>query len=94
VNDVADALEGAAVNIGGLSRHLDTQVDPLAGKAVAVLQRADATLAAVQGAVGKGSELRYGLDRMLSEAAAAARSLRNLADYLERHPDSLVKGKR
>ncbi len=94
VNGVADALEGAAANIGGLSRHLDTQVDPLAGKAVAVLQRADATLAAVQGVVGKGSELRYGLDRMLSEAAAAARSLRNLADYLERHPDSLVKGKR
>jgi len=33
------------------------------------------------------------LASMLEELAAAARSIRGLADYLERHPEALVHGK-
>jgi paraquat-inducible protein B len=94
VDGVADSLMTAAASIAGLSRHLDTQVEPLATNANAVLHRADSTLATVQGAVDQGSDLRYGLDRLLSEATGAARALRSLADYLERHPEALVTGKR
>lgn len=41
----------------------------------------------------EGSPLRYELEKMLSELTAAARSVRLLAEYLERNPDALVRGK-
>jgi paraquat-inducible protein B len=93
VDGVADSLVTAASSIAGLSRRLDTQVKPLATNANAVLNQADHTLATVQGALEQGSELRYGLNQLLSEATGAARALRTLADYLERHPEALIKGK-
>lgn len=35
----------------------------------------------------------YGLNNMLQEVSEAARSLRFLVEYLEKHPESLLKGK-
>ena len=37
--------------------------------------------------------LGYDLRRTLTELEGAARALRTLADYLERHPEALLKGK-
>jgi len=34
------------------------------------------------------------MNSALKELAAAARSIRVLADYLEQHPEALVKGKK
>lgn len=34
------------------------------------------------------------LDRTLKDVGAAAKSIKNLTDYLERHPDALLKGKK
>ena len=39
------------------------------------------------------SELRADLGTTLSEVSRAARGLRVLADYLERHPEALIRGK-
>jgi paraquat-inducible protein B len=94
VDGVADGLEATAGDIGRLSRDLDAQVGPLGATATAALRQADKTLATVQGAVAQGSDLRYRLNQLLVEATAAARSLRGLADFLERHPEALVQGKR
>jgi len=52
-----------------------------------VLQNTDATL------VGKDAPAQQELRYALQEIARAARSLRVLADYLERNPNSLVFGK-
>ena len=43
---------------------------------------------------GKDSRIYSDLGRLLDELTRASRSLRNLADYLERHPEALVSGKR
>jgi paraquat-inducible protein B len=94
VNDLADGLESTTGDIGQLSRHLDAQVGPLAASAEAALRRADKTLATLEGAVAEGSDLRHQLGLLLREASGAARSLRDLADYLERHPEALFRGKR
>ncbi len=40
------------------------------------------------------SDTRRRLQVLLEELAAASRSLRVLADYLERHPEALIQGKR
>jgi paraquat-inducible protein B len=51
------------------------------------------TLASAETMVGSNSQTRYDLDSMLKELAGAARSIRVLADYLERHPEALLRGK-
>jgi paraquat-inducible protein B len=52
-----------------------------------VLKSADATL------VGKDAPAQQELRDALQEITRAARSLRVLSDYLERHPESLIRGK-
>ena len=52
-----------------------------------VLKNTDATL------VGKDAPAQQDLRDTLQEIARAARSLRVLTDFLERHPDALIRGK-
>jgi paraquat-inducible protein B len=70
---------------------LNSQVTPGLRRALAsadrVLKNTDATL------VGKDAPGQQQLRDALREIAAAARSLRVLSDYLERHPDALLRGK-
>ncbi len=73
-----------------LVQDLDSQVTPAARDA---LKEAEATLATYRDLMAEGSPVRYELVVLLSEAAAAARSIRVLTDYLERHPEALLAGK-
>ena len=57
------------------------------------LGQASALIVSVDGMVGEDAQLRYDLNRMLREFSEAAASIRVLADYLERNPDSLLRGK-
>jgi len=64
------------------------------------LQAADATmlqaqsaLAATENLVGPRSQTRADLVELMKELKNAARSIRVLADYLERHPEALIHGK-
>lgn len=90
-----------------LLEKVDAQVDPLAkdadatmaslrktlDEATRTLSEATKALGVVEGAVGKQSAARVELVNMLREAAAAARAFRQLTNYLERHPEALLKGK-
>ena len=51
------------------------------------MKNADATL------MGKDAPLQQDLRDTLQEVIKAARSLRILMDYLEQHPESLLRGK-
>ena len=42
---------------------------------------------------GVDLELRSGTVAMMEESTRAARAIRVLADYLERHPEALLRGK-
>jgi paraquat-inducible protein B len=64
------------------------------------LVSARGTLTAAQGTLGNTSNLTASnsaqvqqLDGTLQEVSRAARSVRVLADYLERHPETLIRGK-
>lgn len=46
-----------------------------------------------QSMIGEESSLRYDVQTLLRELSQAARSIRGFADYLERHPEALVRGK-
>jgi len=70
----------------GLKTTLD-DVRRAIGAADRVLNNTDATL------VGRDAPAQQDLRDALQEITRAARSLRVLADYLERHPESLIRGK-
>ncbi len=59
----------------------------------AALEQARLTMQSADDLVADDSALYLEIRGMLRELTAAARSLRGLADYLERHPEALVKGK-
>ena len=60
----------------------------------ATLAQSVSTLTTVESALEEESTLRYEVSTTLAELASAARSVRFLANYLERHPNALLVGKR
>ena len=102
---IGDDLKKALVSLDQMLKaadkavnHLDTEVTPglkttldgLHGTIAAadrVLKNTDATL------VGKDAPGQQELRDALQEISRTARSLRILTDYLERHPESLIRGK-
>ena len=81
-------------------KETNSQIQPLSDKAQDALvsakgamDEAKTTLAGVNNFVGDNSNTRHKLNRTLDEFAAAAQSMNSLMDYLERHPEALLKGK-
>jgi paraquat-inducible protein B len=62
--------------------------------AVPTLTQADKALEGVSGVVAPDAVLIRDLDQVLGEIVGAARAIRELAEYLERHPEALLRGKR
>ncbi|MFY0480212.1 PqiB family protein [Achromobacter marplatensis] len=83
-------LSGALRAASSLVRRMDTQLAP---EAQALLRQANRSLAAVGGLVAPDSALPQSTDTALRELARAARSLRELADYLQTNPEALLKGR-
>ena len=73
-----------------LAKNLNADLAPMVSDA---LEQTQETLAAVESVMSSDSALQHELKRALAELANAARSLSDLADYLERHPESLIYGK-
>lgn len=58
------------------------------------LDRAEETFASVQDMAQENSAMGYELGSAISEMSRSLRSLRALSDYLERHPEALLTGKK
>jgi paraquat-inducible protein B len=65
----------------------------VAPQARATLEQAEKTLASVERLASADAPLSQDLQQALREFTEAARSIRVLTDYLERHPDSIIYGK-
>jgi len=88
--DLTD-LDTTLNHVDGMVQHLDTGVVPEAQKTLADARKAvddlRKTLGTVDQAVGPQAT------NALGEVSKAAASLNSLAEYLKRHPESLLKGK-
>ena len=62
-------------------------------KASATLEQMHSTLVAYEQITEGKASIGYDLRKSLVEIEGAARAVRSLADYLERHPESILKGK-
>ena len=93
VEPLASEAKGTMREYRKLGRNVNAKVTPLSKSALEALDTARSALNSIDGLVGKKSPTRADLDSALQELAGAARSLRLLADYLEKHPDAIIKGK-
>ena len=84
------ALNQTLQETRALVQNLNTNLAPAI---TATLDQAEQTLGSVAGTLGKDAPLQYEMRQALKELSEAARSLRVLLEYLERHPDALIFGK-
>ncbi|MBW2073086.1 MAG: MCE family protein [Deltaproteobacteria bacterium] len=99
VSPLVASLEETMADLRRLLQAIDRRIEPasadlksLARSAEATLQKANETLTTVKQVTAEGALLRPEISK-LQEISRAARSVRILADYLERHPDALLRGK-
>ena len=89
----SDSADNTIKDVGRLTENINGQVKTLAGDLAKTLQTAQETLASVNGAIGEGSPLRIQVETAVAEFTQAVRAVRVLADYLQRNPDALLRGK-
>jgi paraquat-inducible protein B len=91
LHEAARKLNRILGEIDHLVADLRTGVTP---EIAATLKQAQHSLAAVETTLNEESPLQVNINSALVELMAAARSLRTLTDFLERHPESLIYGKK
>ncbi|MBW1959978.1 MAG: MCE family protein [Deltaproteobacteria bacterium] len=72
---------------------LSASIERTSRSANVALIQAEKTLKTISDLMGEDSPFIYELTRTLQQLSAAARSIRVWADYLERHPEALIRGK-
>jgi paraquat-inducible protein B len=83
-------LEQTLRQLRKLSATLDDDIAPGLSSS---LQEAQQALKNVNGLIAPDAPLNAETVRTMRDLSAAARSIRALADYLERHPEALIQGK-
>ena len=84
------SLDETLLTLKRVMNNVDRDLLPIVASTLSEL---DATAKTIREAVSPESPLRYDLDATLRELATAARSIRLLAEYLERNPNALIYGK-
>lgn len=90
-NSIAE-LDASLKEVHQTIKDIGPKVDQLVKTLRNTAQQLDQASAAASKTMG-GSESQTGLSDAMREVKEAARSIRSLADYLERHPEALIKGK-
>ncbi len=89
-----EALASARGLLDGVNADVVPALEETLGDARGALGAAEKMLSSTQAnLVGPGAPGQVELRNAMQEIARAARSLRVLADYLERHPEALLRGK-
>lgn len=100
LDSVLETLERAAEEITGSATDASARIGSAANSvgaagnaAQTAFATAEGTLARLASAVGERSTLQREVLRSLRALTTAARALRDLADFLQRHPEALIRGK-
>ena len=65
----------------------------IASSLQATADRAQRLLGSVDTGYGGNSEFNRNLERLLAQVSDTARSVRLLADFLDQHPEALIRGR-
>lgn len=87
---IIDSLTETMKQTKLLTKNLNTTVTPAV---IATLQQTEKTLVTAEHVLNDESPVQQELSRVMDELSKALRSIRLLADYLERNPEALIHGK-
>jgi len=98
---VPNPMESLEDNLASIAKKLDSMPFGAIGEnlnktlvgAQGTLTNADGLLMSASGLIAPNASLDTQLDATLEQLGAAAKSISLLADYLERHPEALIRGK-
>jgi paraquat-inducible protein B len=100
LKETGQSLDKTSESIRTLTVHLDRQIGPLgttvqvtARNADAALKKTQATLERLDDTLRPDAPLLYQANHTLVDLSEAARAIRQLAEYLERNPDAIVRGR-
>lgn len=86
VDPLANDVKKTVKEFGKLANNVDARVEGVA-------TGLDKTMSAARGVLAQDSPLMVDLENMLQEISAMSRSIRQLANYLDLHPEALIRGK-
>jgi paraquat-inducible protein B len=100
IKQTGQSLDKTSQTLRTLTVDLDHQIAPMSGSVQATAHDADATLKKTQAMVERldnalrpEAPLIYQANHTLVDVSEAARAIRQLAEYLERNPDAVVRGR-
>jgi paraquat-inducible protein B len=93
-------LDEARAGIGDARKMMNEQAPALVSKiknaaesATTALEQANTTLKSIEDLAVEGTQLRHEVSAALTEISAASRSVRVLSDFIEQHPDAILRGR-
>jgi paraquat-inducible protein B len=72
---------------------LVSKIKKAAESATTALVQANTTLKSIENLAEEGTQLRHEVSAALTEISAASRSVRVLSDFIEQHPDAILRGR-
>ena len=100
LNGALRSASGALASVDGLVKRADAGMSPLFKSLpgiTASLQdaatRAGRTFGSLEASYGANSQFQRELERAMTQVGDTARSVRILTDFLDRHPEALVRGR-
>jgi paraquat-inducible protein B len=88
------SLDATLTHLEKLTSDVQPDVKELIQSLRATSDAAQSALQSVHGLVGQGGTEGPDLSQLMKQLTDAARSVRGLADYLDRHPEALLRGRR
>lgn len=100
LNRTLRSASTAMASVGDLANHANAGLSPAFARLPAItasieqaVTRADRVLTSLDRGYGKDSETQRELARAMVQVGDTARSIRQLADFLDRHPEALIRGR-
>ena len=79
------------MQLGNLLKELDDKLPPIMDNLYSITDKTDKLL---DGQATRAEKTITNFNAMVEQMTKAGRSIQNLADYLERHPEAMLQGKR
>lgn len=100
VTQALTSMSDALVNVQDLVKKLDSGLTPTMKRLPEIAQalqqsldRVSKLVASADTGYGASSEFKRNIERLLNQVSDTARSVRLLADYLDQHPEALIRGR-
>lgn len=100
LNTTLRSASGAMGSVQELARKADSGLSPVLARLPALMAglqdavaKAGRAVGSLDASYGKDSQFNRELERAMVQVGDTARSIRLLADYLDRHPEALVRGR-